>query len=454
MSNELDDATDDTVIAAAAAAAARTPSASRPGPRRSRRSSSTPTPTAASRAPPTYSYSSTTTATRPTIAIGAARGRPRRAAASAAGKAARASEGGEAPKRGAPSAPMERRRVAPRGGAETSGRVPDAEVAARVNEAEAARRLEAGHRAALAIAECARGRRGAAAAAAAAADEGGGHETVRVFGVEDDDASQGEAPLAHFNRRAEATAYDGNLSRLRRAGWPAFPLPAALPRQGRTLPARVAVRARIVDFGGCEVADELRRYLVHIGCEVGLVDRSASQYAYTCGIVAARVVNDLWAAADWRTAAVGRAVDDQWPTAVNVSCGLFTARQVEGKQPLQRGAIRSRARPPSRFLFGWEVDRCVEHFFREEWPADVRARGNAAGVAVGSWYDGAVARDEVLARLSRLVGVVEQGVGGCASLWRAHVVSDDDSHGRGSHWMAIAFEVVRVDGAEAMHVGA
>ena len=96
----------------------------------------------------------------------------------------------------------------------------------------------------------------------------------------------------------------------------------------------------------------------------------------------------------------------------------------------------------------------MEHFFREEWPADVRARGNAAGVAVGSWYDGAVARDEVLARLSRLVGVVEQGVGGCASLWRAHVVSDDDSHGRGSHWMAIAFEVVRVDGAEAMHVGA
>ena len=248
---------------------------------------------------------------------------------------------------------------------------------------------------------------------------------------QDDEPLGDGRPLAH-------QAYARNRQVVGNAGWPKYPKPAVAP----VLPVGVAVRVRLVDFAyhqGSETA-RMHRYLCALGCDAGAVDASARQYAFTCGIVAARVLCWLWCAVDWVHADVHHAVRDVWTRSANAGCQLFSDAVLDATELLPRRAICDPGRPPSRFLSGAEVNGVVEHFYATEWTQEVRTAHRPDGTAE-LVYGGAVSTDEFVCMLAKDVALVRDRWNGCTSQWRAFALNDSDSRGTGSHWVAAVYEV-------------
>jgi len=250
-----------------------------------------------------------------------------------------------------------------------------------------------------------------------------------------------QAHLAIRRKRA----WHANQKPPERLGWPAFPLRTDEPGARLAEPAPgVAVIARFFDGSGstddvrCDATERMRAYMRRVGCVVPPVDRSARQYATACGVVAARALVDMMAAADWRTVDLGRAVEDRWLDLANRECSLFSNAVLEGSAPIPNGSIQLPGRPPSRFLTGCELENVVECFYAHLWPVEVRTYGVADGRARSSWFDGAVTTDGFVASLAQDVSLVHCRGGKQLRFFALH---DADGCGRGTHWVAVVYEV-------------
>lgn len=245
--------------------------------------------------------------------------------------------------------------------------------------------------------------------------------------------------------------------------WPAFPLARDAER---IQDAGLVMEARVVDFlyQGCHRSTQVRDYLHAVGFDIADVDRSASQYLCTCGIVSAAASTMLFGAQDWRTVDVRNAVSDEYTRFANSACKLFTPGEINGTSKLREGASQLRGRPPARYLLGQEVAEVTQALWAREWAAAVRKHEPCGPPCarcdenhptkhcphlsqppmpnVSDWHETA-SLDACLAGVVRDVMYV-RATGG--ERMRIVSCSDDFTTGRGNHWFTVVYSVRKAQG--------